>query len=567
MKMKSLLISEIFGPTIQGEGALIGRPTVFVRTGGCDFRCNWCIAPDTPLLMSDFSEKVAAKIRVGDGIVGMKRRSGVPEAIGPYVRGEVLATQRRMAPCLDVVFCDGRSVRVSESHRFTKYRTGRFVCADELQIGDQVRALNLCQTFREDRAYKAGYLSGAADGDGSFHSKNQGRVRHFVIATKDDCILQRFRRYACDLGFRLQEGRHLSGGQFAPARHINCLRLTVTPEAHRFESFLHNFKKTPDFWRGYLAGIYDTDGSTDGQVVRICQFKPRIKEKIQECLSALGLSWIQEEKGFRIRGGRGVFRQIIREIRPTVERKSAPFLFSRGGTYEFVRVAQVVPAGLCEVVSIQTDIGTYVANGLLSKNCDSLYAVLPEHKNSWRRMEAREVLDEVEQKSGGAPILVTVSGGNPALAPLGELLDLGHARGHTFALETQGTKAPDWLARLDYLVVSPKPPSSGMEFSPEKLARVLEVASGENGPHISLKVVVFDEADYAFARRVHELHPQIPFFLSIGNDAPLEGVDVDFSAYAARVEWLLARCARDGWFSPTILPQFHVLLWGNKRGV
>jgi 7-carboxy-7-deazaguanine synthase len=35
-------ISEIFGPTIQGEGPLIGRPTVFVRTAGCDYRCRWC---------------------------------------------------------------------------------------------------------------------------------------------------------------------------------------------------------------------------------------------------------------------------------------------------------------------------------------------------------------------------------------------------------------------------------------------------------------------------------------------------------------------------------------------
>ena len=35
-------ISEIFGPTIQGEGALIGTQTVFVRIGGCDYRCSWC---------------------------------------------------------------------------------------------------------------------------------------------------------------------------------------------------------------------------------------------------------------------------------------------------------------------------------------------------------------------------------------------------------------------------------------------------------------------------------------------------------------------------------------------
>ena len=37
-----LRIAEIFGPTIQGEGAVIGEPTVFVRAGGCDYRCSWC---------------------------------------------------------------------------------------------------------------------------------------------------------------------------------------------------------------------------------------------------------------------------------------------------------------------------------------------------------------------------------------------------------------------------------------------------------------------------------------------------------------------------------------------
>ncbi|MEM2943152.1 MAG: radical SAM protein [Methanomassiliicoccales archaeon] len=34
-------ISEIFY-SIQGEGVLIGTPTVFVRTAGCNLRCSWC---------------------------------------------------------------------------------------------------------------------------------------------------------------------------------------------------------------------------------------------------------------------------------------------------------------------------------------------------------------------------------------------------------------------------------------------------------------------------------------------------------------------------------------------
>ena len=35
-------IDEIFGPTIAGEGSIAGAVTMFIRTGGCDYRCAWC---------------------------------------------------------------------------------------------------------------------------------------------------------------------------------------------------------------------------------------------------------------------------------------------------------------------------------------------------------------------------------------------------------------------------------------------------------------------------------------------------------------------------------------------
>ncbi len=39
-------ISEIFY-SIQGEGILLGTPSVFVRTSGCNLRCVWCDTPYT----------------------------------------------------------------------------------------------------------------------------------------------------------------------------------------------------------------------------------------------------------------------------------------------------------------------------------------------------------------------------------------------------------------------------------------------------------------------------------------------------------------------------------------
>lgn len=35
-------VNEVFGPTIQGEGALAGALTHFIRFNGCDYRCSWC---------------------------------------------------------------------------------------------------------------------------------------------------------------------------------------------------------------------------------------------------------------------------------------------------------------------------------------------------------------------------------------------------------------------------------------------------------------------------------------------------------------------------------------------
>ncbi|MFC4403429.1 7-carboxy-7-deazaguanine synthase QueE [Gracilibacillus xinjiangensis] len=39
---KRIPVLEIFGPTIQGEGMVVGRKTMFVRTAGCDYSCSWC---------------------------------------------------------------------------------------------------------------------------------------------------------------------------------------------------------------------------------------------------------------------------------------------------------------------------------------------------------------------------------------------------------------------------------------------------------------------------------------------------------------------------------------------
>lgn len=44
-----LEVNEIFGPTIQGEGKLVGNPSIFIRFGKCNFTCEgFAVEYETP---------------------------------------------------------------------------------------------------------------------------------------------------------------------------------------------------------------------------------------------------------------------------------------------------------------------------------------------------------------------------------------------------------------------------------------------------------------------------------------------------------------------------------------
>jgi 7-carboxy-7-deazaguanine synthase len=201
--------------------------------------------------------------------------------------------------------------------------------------------------------------------------------------------------------------------------------------------------------------------------------------------------------------------------------------------------------------------------------CDTLHAVASEYRGRWVPMSVDDIWQEVTRLSGCRPLTVSLSGGNPAIQPLGELIRRGHREGYRFALETQGSVAKNWFADLDTLVLSPKPPSSGMDTDWEAFDACLEMAA--DGPQIALKIVVFDDRDYGYARAAAARYPALPVYLQPGNHTPPppedDSAQVDIDAIMDRMLWLIGKVRDDQWFEARVLPQLHVLLWGNRRGV
>jgi 7-carboxy-7-deazaguanine synthase len=200
--------------------------------------------------------------------------------------------------------------------------------------------------------------------------------------------------------------------------------------------------------------------------------------------------------------------------------------------------------------------------------CDSLYAVLPQHKAEWEPHSAGHIVAKVRELAP-PPMLVTISGGNPAIHNLeGLLLSLADV-GYKTALETQGTRAQPWFVHLDYLTISPKPPSSKMrQITPDEVKRCIDAAM-PGAP--SIKVVVFHHQDYLYARSLAEALPDVPFFLQAGTPQNLGDMGYTSQDIADdilhRQQWLIDLANTDGWYTVRILPQLHVLLWGARRGV
>ncbi|MGH3247885.1 MAG: 7-carboxy-7-deazaguanine synthase QueE [Trebonia sp.] len=74
---QELLVSEIFGPTFQGEGYSLGRRCGFLRLGHCNLKCSWC---DTPYTWDWRRYSADAELtRLGVGEVAARiERMGVP---------------------------------------------------------------------------------------------------------------------------------------------------------------------------------------------------------------------------------------------------------------------------------------------------------------------------------------------------------------------------------------------------------------------------------------------------------------------------------------------------------
>ena len=198
--------------------------------------------------------------------------------------------------------------------------------------------------------------------------------------------------------------------------------------------------------------------------------------------------------------------------------------------------------------------------------CDSAFTWNSTEKDQMRWLTVEEIASELKTLGGNRFNHVTITGGNPAL--IGEAMQAFvaqcHASGWMVGLETQGSRWQDWFLAIDDLTLSPKPPSSGMQTNWERLDDIVAQLT-EHQVNFSLKVVVFNDVDFAYARDVFTRYPSTRRFVQVGNDEfnTRQGIA---GHLLNRLQWLFDQVIADPAMNDVrVLPQLHALVWGNER--
>lgn len=349
---------------------------------GCTHACTYCAAPDTPVLMADGRHRRIADLKPGDRIIGT--------APGPtdrhVVETTVEAKWNTAKAAYRVTLTDGTELVTSGDHRFLSDRGWKHVTGarqgplqrPHLTLDDKlVGTGRFADAPAHDTDYQRGWLCGMVRGDGTIghHRYDKAeervdRVHTFRLALIDEDALVRAQDFLrWDVGHQGSK-RFASTGR--PAQMVvTGARATV----ERVEELIRWPLSPSDAWRkGFLAGIFDAEGSRSTHVMRIANTDELLIGWTLDCLRHFKFDAVSERGtdggllNVRLRGGLAEQLRFIHTVDPAIRRKCS-VAGQAIKTNANLGVVSIEPLGRMALCDITTGTGDYIANGVVSHNC------------------------------------------------------------------------------------------------------------------------------------------------------------------------------------------------------
>lgn len=355
----------------------------------CSHKCAFCCHVDQPVMLNSLRTIRSGDVKVGDELLGWVREDEPDMDVGTrpgrphghyrkWAKTTVTHTFRRKAPLQRVTLTNGESVICTPDHHWYTGRSGDLEYKPaSMRKGRKMYRVDLPLTphiAEPYDAYMIGYIRGAMEGDGCWMPQKAWR-----LAMKDREPLDRIIGYLEKMGF----GRYSLTPYPAPGRDASYMdQLYFEPGSPVLAMINDVDKEDREYWRGWLAGIYDAEGNTPARLdrrtpesLRICQVKaanPLTYQRIERALRIAGFATVAEDRYVRVTGGRLEAARFCQYVQPAIERKKNPLLGSSlKGIEHPHRIVSIEQIGEGEVASFETTSHNYVSGGYMSRNCFS----------------------------------------------------------------------------------------------------------------------------------------------------------------------------------------------------
>lgn len=356
---------------------------------GCSHACVYCLHPDTLVLMADGRNKRIGDIRVGDEVIGTRREG----AYRRYVRATVSAHWGTRKRAYRVRLADGTELIASGDHRFLTERGWKYVRPAPsgapqrpfLTPNNKLMGFGIggvVETPTETSAYRQGYLSGMIRGDAMMLRKSYPRstgrgtfvASRFRLALADEEALDRSRDFLEAAGVKTTQRMFTTAT--ARRREMNAI---FTSRAADFDAITDLIgwpeSASAEWSRGFLAGIFDAEGSCSRGVLRISYSDARILSEIGAALRRYQFAYVEEPprpngvRDIRLLGGLPARRRFFELTRPAITRK-LDLIGDAVKSDAPLRVLAIEDLGeTIDMVDITTSTGDFIANGVISHNC------------------------------------------------------------------------------------------------------------------------------------------------------------------------------------------------------
>ena len=354
---------------------------------GCSHACVYCLGGETPILMADGRTKPIANVKRGDRVYGTERQGTYRR----FVESEVLDHWSTIKPAYRVVAGGDTVLLASGDHRFLTDRGWKHVSGAQqgaeqrphLTTNNRLIGLgsNPSPPKHEDD-YRRGYLCGMIRGDGTLGSYSYPRerrssfeVHRFRLALVDCEGLERTRRFLADVGVETRE--FLYAEQTDRHREVRAIRTSKKSAIDVIRSVIEWPAETSESWgRGFLAGIFDAEGSHSCGVLRFSNCDETILSMVTSELNRLDFDSVLERargtsraRSVRLRGGMTEQLRFFLTVDPAITRKRS-LLGTAVKTNFDLTVKSIEPLGFdVPMYDITTTTGDFMANGVVSHNC------------------------------------------------------------------------------------------------------------------------------------------------------------------------------------------------------